>query len=284
MQAVDTKEHLACFNYDQSERLQIEIVNYNNGETAELTAKDNEVIFLMEGRIRYVFDTYPECEVGEGNILFLPMGYRFICNPLSDIRIVIFRLYDPIRLCERYSIEKLFNSENDNNSCTRILKTLEIKPQIWHFITGLTSCIEDGVKCRHYFEMKIKEFFLMLRMYYPKSELRDFFGMILSSDVSFSEYVRSNRNKYSTVKALAESMHLTKKQFNKRFKNVFDRTPHGWMKEGRTQAILGEVTETEKPFKQIAFENGFKSFEEFTRFCKKEIGSTPTQLRDKKRP
>ena len=283
MQIIGNEEHLACLNYDHSEKPKIEIVCYKNGETAELTDEDNQVIFLMEGRVRYVFDTYPECEAGEGNILFLPMGYRFVCNTLAETRAVIFRLYNTVKLCERYSLENLFNPEiNDVSDCAVMLKILEINPRVQQFITGLTGCIEDGVKCRHYFEMKIREFFMMLRIYYPKNELRDFLRMMLSSDIAFSEYVRSNRNKYSSVKILTESMHLTKKQFVRRFKSVFNRTPYGWMKEGRIQAILGEITETKKSFKQIALGNGFKSLEELTRFCKKELGSTPTDIRKKK--
>jgi hypothetical protein len=283
MQLSYIQEHLTCFNYDNFEKSQIEIISSTQGENIELTARYNEIVFLMEGDIKYVFDTCPEQKMKGGNIFFLPMGYRFICNPLTETRIVIFRLYDPIRLCERYSLENLFKPEADGiNDYAVVLKTLEINPRMRYFIIGLTDCIEDGVKCRHYFEMKIKEFFLILRMYYSKNELRDFLGMILSNDVAFSEYVRNNRNKYSNVTAFAESLHLTKRQFTKRFHTVFGRAPYGWMKEGKVLSVQKEITSTKKPFKQIAFENGFKSLEELTRFCKKELGNIPTMVREEK--
>jgi len=127
--------------------------------------------------------------------------------------------------------------------------------------------------------MKIREFFLMLRAYYPKDELREFLSMILSRDTAFSEYVRNNRNKFPTVIALAKSMHLTQRQFASRFKEVFGCTPYRWIKEGKILMIHRQITSTRKPIKQIAYENGFGSLAQFTRFCKTELGKTPTELR-----
>ena len=281
MELINIYEHLNCFNYDHSPKPQIEICSYEKGETAELSAEENEIVFFLKGNIKYIFDSYPEHETDEGKILFLPMGHKCTCFACSEFAIMIFRLYNPIKLCNTYFIEHLFNSGNpaEINANPEELKLLVINPRLWHFITGLKDCISDGIKCKHYFEMKIKEFFLMLRSYYPKSELRDFLRMILSNDIAFSEYVRQNRNKYPTVIALAESMHLTQKQFAKRFKNVFNRTPYEWMKEGRILSIQNDITTTKKSFKQIAIENGFRSLEEFTRFCKKELGKTPTDFR-----
>ena len=118
--------------------------------------------------------------------------------------------------------------------------------------------------------------------YYPKRELREFLAMILSRDITFSEYARNNRNKYRTVVALAKSMNLTQKQFARHFKRVFGRTPYGWMNEGRSLTIHHEITATKKPFKHIAFDNGFNSAAQFTKFCKKTLGKTPLELRDVK--
>jgi len=75
-------------------------------------------------------------------------------------------------------------------------------------------------------------------------------------------------------------MNLTKKQFAKRFAEVFNRTPHRWMIEGRASIIHYEITATRKPLKLISIENNFISIPHFTRFCKKELGKTPQKLRD----
>ena len=283
MDLLNINEHLNCFNYDHSERPQIEIVRHVEGETMELTVNTNKIIFFLKGRVKYLFYNYPECSVDNGEMLFLPMGYNCTYITESDVEILILRLYTPIKLCESYFVERLFDSETPSMSIEeqpKTLKMLKINQRMQYFIAGLTDCVRDGIKCMHYFDMKIREFFLMLRAYYSKDELRQFLALILSRDTAFSEYVRNNRNKYPTVIALAESMHLTQKQFAKRFKVVFGRAPYGWMKEGRMMTIHHEIVATKKPFKQIAIESGFSSTAQFAKFCKKELGKTPLELRN----
>ena len=279
MELLYIDEHLKCFNYDHSKESQIEVVNYLKGEKIEFLINTSQVVFFLEGCIRYKFYDFPECTVNKGNFLFLPMGYECTYYAENNTKILIIRLYNPIKFCESYFVERLFNPESDIGNQQEI-KVLEINTRVWQFISSLIDCINDGVKCKHYFDLKIKEFFLMLRVYYPKNELRGFLSIILSKDTAFSEYVRINRNKYSTVAALAKSMNLTLKQFNPRFKRLFGRTPYDWIKEGKTLAIHHEITATKKPIKQIAIEAGFVSMPQFTRYCKREFRKTPTDLRD----
>ena len=283
MKLLNIEEHLRCFNYDHSENPQIEIKKYIKGETAGLTANTNEIHLFLKGSVKYQIQNNIECEVEKGKMLFLPIGYRYTCFTENNATIMVFHLYSPLKLCDSYFAEYLFDSkEPDNNTGypSKEIKMLNINSHVWHLIQGLTNCITDGIKCRHYFDIKIKEFFIMLRAYYPKNELSEFLNTVLSRDIVFSEYVKNNRNKYTTVIALAESMCLTQKQFAKRFKEVFGRTPHEWMREGRVQAIQHEITTTKKPFKQIAIENNFNSVTQFVKYCKKETKKTPVELRN----
>ena len=283
MELLNIEEHLSCFNYDHSNRPQVEVVNCIKGGKAELQVNTNKIVFLLEGRVRCI-SQYMECDLKEGEMLFVPMEYRHIDMLAgSDASIVIFRLYNPVKLCESYSASHLFKSDECNtlrHDPAGEPRVLDINPRIRYFINGVIDCVADGIKCRHFFDMKIREFFLLLRAYYPKRELRKFLEMILSGDTAFSESVKMNRDKYSTVIALAESMNLTARQFNRRFKEVFDRTPYNWMKESKLSTIYHEITATGKPIKQIAIESGFGSVAPFTRFCKKELGKTPIELRN----
>ena len=274
-------EHSRCFNYTHSDKPQIELIRFSKGEKAEFLIGANEIVFFLKGSIRYIFHNYPENDITSEMILFLPTGFRWCYWIESDTEILRFRLYNPIKLCEYYFIEHLFDSniENNNQNQAQELKTLEINQRLWQFTYGLIECLGDGIKCRHYFDLKIREFFLMLRTYYPKNELREFLSLILSQDTAFSEYVRNNRHRYSTVIALAESMKMTPRQFAKRFKKIFNKNPYEWIKEGKAATIHHEITTTNKPIKQIAFECGLGSIPQFTRFCKNELGETPANLR-----
>ena len=283
MELLNIEEHLNCFNYDHSVKPVIEVIEYAKGEKTESTrVNTNEVVFFLKGKVKYTFHNFSECRVRAGKMLFMPMGYRCAYNAESAATIVIFRLSNPVKLCEGFFVEHLFEpKKRERTKLFKNLKMLEINERVMHFVEGLTVCVKDGMKCKHYFDLKTKEFFMLLRVYYPKSELRGFLDFILSHDIAFSEYVRSNRNRYSTVIAFAESMHMTQKQFAKRFQKVFGRTPYGWMKEGRALAAQSEITATKKSIKQIAIETGFNTSVQFTKFCKKELGMTPMELRGK---
>ena len=285
MDILNINEHLNCFNYDHSTSPQIELIQHEKGKEIALLALSNEIVFFLEGSISYSLNNTPVRVVGAKKMLFLPMGYECSCLVNSDVQLLVFRLHSPIKLCESFFIEHLFDANmplTAMDDWQKPLKILDINTRISMLIKGLLACLADGIKCRHYFDLKIREFFMLLRAYYPKSELREFLCMILSSDTAFSEYVRKNRNAYPTVIALAQSMHLTQKQFARRFGKIFGRTPYEWMKEGKILSIHSKVTATKKPFKQVAIESGFNSTAQLTKFCKKELGKTPGELRSTK--
>ena len=283
MELRNITEHLNCFNYDHSKKPRIEVINYAKGEKVEVLINTNEIVFLLKGRVKYTLYPHSEYNLKRGEMLFLTIEYRSVhLSVESDTSMAILRLYNPIKLCENYFVERLFDPKEcgiDIYDRQDKPEALAINPRMRYFINGVIDCVEDGIKCKHFFDMKIKEFFILLRAYYFKSEIRKFLYPILSSDTAFSEYVKSNRNKFPTVIALAKSMHLTQRQFALRFKKVFGCAPYSWMKEGKTLSIHYEITSTRKPIKQIAYECGFGSISQFTRFCKKELGKPPVELR-----
>ena len=281
-------EHLNCLNYDKSDNPRIEVVKIAKDEERLLVIRNNEIICVLEGRLRCLFpewSDYPKCEGTKGQIFFLPAGGQCICVAPEDTTVMVFRLHEPLRLCEYFPVEKLYGTNGDGQGNESLTETdssigiLDITPRLWHFLDGINDCIADGIKCRCYFEIKIQELFIMLRCYYPKKELHDFLIRILSRDTAFSEYVRLQWCHFRTVQELAGSMNMSTKQFAKKFALIFGETPYHWMKEGRAKQILSEITVTTKSVKQIAFENEFSTIAQFTKFCKKELGNTPTNLR-----
>ena len=281
MKISDMEKSLKSFNNDSVNKPLIELVKYDKGEKREEIIDDNIIIFILNGGLKYHFHDYPLAELDKGNILFLPAGYQWSYSIEDNIEILIFRLYNPMKLCEGYFIERLsgLNSEDNNTVITAKLNPLIANQRLWGFLNLLADCIIDGVKGYQYFEIKIRELLIVLRTYYTKQELQAFFSLILSRDISFSEYVRSNYHKYSTVIALAESMYLSHRQFAKRFKDIFHQNPQEWMSRQKALNIHNQIITTKKPIKQIAFESGFGSIAQFTRFCKKELGVTPAVLR-----
>ncbi len=292
MKSLYRQEHICCPNYDQTEKPTIEVVKIVKGEKKELSASNNEIVFIIEGRMRYYFQDIPAYEAVKGQILFRPVSTHYSYEALSNSLVVIFRIHKPIELCCKYSLEKLYGQQSieryrsgkvEVGTEPKRIGTLEINSRIWYFLDGLIDCIADGIGCRCWFETKINEFFGLLRFYYTKETLSGFFYLILSGDTAFSEYVRLNWKQFRSVCGLAESMNITPKQFSSRFIKIFGKTPYRWIMEKTAQMAYHEITSTKKPFKEIAVESGFNSDTQFTRFCKNEFNKTPTELREESR-
>ena len=286
MKLLYSKEHLNCFNYDRFIKPIIEELTIKTGEKELISINTNEIVFFLEGKLRFIFKDFPEYMATKGEIVFLAAGGDFSYEALSDCVIVIFRIHKPIKLCNTFPIEKLNNirnidPKNQYKPRTEHLSLLQMNPRMWYLIYGVRDSLSDGQRCIQFFELKIQEFFLTLRAYYTKEEMHDFLYLILSGDTAFSEYIRLNWNKYKTVKELSQSMNMTTKSFTIKFKNIFNISPYQWMLDGKAQNIHNEITTTNKPFKQIAAENGFVALSQFSIFCKKHLRKNPSKIRQK---
>ena len=151
--------------------------------------------------------------------------------------------------------------------------------QIRQLVDNISQSLEHGLTCHYWLEIKVQEFFLLLRIYYSKERIYEFLYPILSNDIAFSEQIRLHWKKFQTAAELAAFLNLTIKKFTMQFTAVFGQTPYQWMLQERARIVLFEVKSTGKLFKEIAVENGFSSESSFTRFCRKEFNKTPTQIR-----
>lgn len=285
MEVLNLQEHKKCLYYDHSERPQIETVTFKRGQCFEIFIHTNEVVFFMEGAIRYILDNYPPLENSAGQFIFLPCGGKLSFEALIDSTITVFRLNKPVDLCEGYHPQKLYvqtegGCTRKSEQCYCPIESLYVNEQVSYFLEGVKRNLSGGLCCKYFFGLKIKELFLMLRAYYSKEELKNFLKPVLSVDTAFSEYIRVNRDKYTTVKQLAASLNVTPKAFATKFKYVFGSTPYSWIKREKVETIRQLLLAGDKSLKLIAAENGFNTVQQFTNFCKKELGASPTQLRE----
>lgn len=282
MEIVDIQEHINCFNYDCTNKPRIEIISIEAGHNREVEIIENEIAFFIEGHIRFSYQDYFGREISAGQFMFLPCGGKTIMTAVEASVVIFFRMVHTIRLCENYTIEQLFFAEGVPSvlhTTNSLSGTLPIDEDIQWFLEGLRYQIGRGVKCIRFFDLKITEFLLLLRINYTKKQVREFFSMILSPDTAFSEQVRRDWDKYPSVEKLASSMNMSVKQFSSKFKAVFKQTAYKWMKRSRAELIHREIKTDAKPFKQIAQEYGFNTVYQFTNFCKKELGCTPSEIR-----
>lgn len=287
MELLYKNEHLKCVNYDHSLKPGIECLNLRQGKKDILPLELSKIVFCIEGNLSLNADNRSVCEINKGEIIFLQAGDSFSYMALSDCVILIFRLSNPLMLCQSLSLEKLHSCKASFTSKVHGIEAkktniIQMNPRIWYLVNGIRDFVHDQVKCKHYFDLKIKEFLLALRAYYTKKEIYHFFSPVISNDIFFTEHIRLHHTKCKTVKQLADSLNMSVKQFSVKFNSIFGKAPYRWMLDEKTKNIKRDVIGTTKPFKQIAIENGFTTAEQFTKFCKLKLGKTPSLIRQNK--
>jgi AraC-like DNA-binding protein/mannose-6-phosphate isomerase-like protein (cupin superfamily) len=275
-------EHTTCINYDNKALQRIEIRPLPAKYQWQATTMVNEIAIVLKGNVRISFGTYSSQTINEGQLCFLPSDHHFIFSSIEESELMIFRLFDKIQLCDCFTLEtSLFASYQDiilplSRKNAYFLQTNDVMDD---FIAQLYKCINMGLKCRYYFDIKIRELFFILRAFYHKEELSVFFSPVMSKDESFSEFIIRNHHKYDSIEDIAGAMSYTISGFQKHFKKTFGMTPYKWMQQQKAEKLHHAISTTEKSFKELSHEFGFPSIPRFNEFVKTFLGKRPIEIR-----
>lgn len=270
----------SCLHYESETKPTVEIRNLEQNHQEDITLQKNEIVFIVEGEVRFVFRNYAEKTLHKGEFIFISVGGIFRFTVLEKTRAIIFRLNGNVKLCSGFRIEELYSQGNTRRKGEhRELYPLEINQLLWYYLNGLSEAIQGGLSCRYYFDTKVNELLVLLKVYYPHETLKDFFASILSPDTMFSEYVRANHHKYKTSKELAMAMNMTPKLFSKKFMQVFGEPALAWMSREKALCVYSDLHSGDEPIALIADKYWFSSQAHLTKFCKRELGKNPGEIR-----
>ncbi|MDR2887554.1 MAG: helix-turn-helix domain-containing protein [Bacteroidales bacterium] len=280
-----------CLIYDRSEKPQIYLYDVYDGGITHHTKLTNHVIgFVLEGSISITFPDKARHLHRKGQMLFMPSGSIFTWNFQEYTQLLVYRLHNPgFRLCEKFPVESLYVEDSkylwpeqgsQETKPKERFSMLKIHPGLLQRLESVRDCFTDGIRCKKFFEMEIEAFFILIRCYYDKKELYSFMRFIMTGNMVFTEYVRLRWKEYYTVSELASSMSMSAKHFSRQFVQFFGQRPSVWMANNRARLIFDELTASNKPLKQIAFDNGFSSISQFSIFTKKMLGKNATEIRN----
>lgn len=268
-----------CFRYEKETPLTVEIRKLEKEFTEEITFRKNAIVFMTKGKIRFILRDHPEKTLHEGEFIFIPVGGVIRYVVMKEARITIVRTNGKVNLCEGCRIEELYLRSAPKQGYSTEISTLAINRPIGLFLEGLCEAVQDGFLCRDYFDTKAKEMFILLKAYYPREELRDFFSLILTPDTMFSEHIRANYQKYATTKELANAMHMTPKVFSKKFIRIFGELPTDWLRKEKAKSVYLELYTGQQQLVQIVDKYNFSSQSHLNKFCKREFGKNPGEIR-----
>ncbi len=270
-------EHFSCGNYSNGGNGDVEILEYSEGEVRDRLFTDSEVGFIIRGKVQISVNGIKDFPVGEERIIISPMGTRFRVEAMEPTTVLIFHLKYTMQLCEAFRYDSLVYEQVPNIDTE--IKTLGFNPPMRRFVDDLMDRYNDGLKCMHYLEIKLTEFFFLLRAYYTKEELAAFFYRLMTSDLAFRELILQNHTKVKSIKELADLAHYSEAGFHKRFKKVFGESPSDWLNREKANMLRRELIQSQIPLKIISDQFDFSSVSHLNKFCKKHFKATPLQIR-----
>ena len=282
MEIYNVEEHLSCYCYSNDAKPLVEVRKIDKTETEDMSLFFNEIVFVLNGKLRFTMYNDANVDVGAGRFIFLPANHKIHYKVFAGSTVLILRMKDYVQLCHTFNLNRL-NSKINKIEKPTTFESLEINTRLKDFAKGLVDVWGDGLKCLYYFQAKITEALIMLRAYYSEEQLLRFFYYYFTPDVTFAEFVQANHLKYPTVNEFANALKMSSQQFTRRFNCIFGEAPYGWMRREKAQLIYGEICRSDRSIKEIADEYGFNVLSNFNRFCKMTFGMNPREIRKKRK-
>lgn len=239
---------------------------------------ENCILFVSEGSFEIVNDPTQDRSVITDEMIFIPPFTSLKGRALSPLKLILLTFENNNSLYQKLNLEC---QAITCNSVTIGFKIMKINPHIQHFLSSISSYLNDNINCIGLFLNKQSELFYLLKMYYSRDEVINFFCSILCNKNEFKQNVLKNYTRDSSVSDLALKCNMSLKTFTRRFKDNFGETPYQWLLKQNIREIRMKLANPNIQIKDIAFEFGFASASHFSNFCKTQMNESPQAIREK---
>lgn len=164
---------------------------------------------------------------------------------------------------------------------TNLTIILPIKPSLELFLQTIETYLCDNKEGDLIWNIKHQEILYLFTKYYNKDDLYKFFYPLYSDFVSFKSLVFTHADSAKDCRELAERCGYGLKTFRRTFKLDFGKPALQWLHERKAAQIKHQILSLDISFKEIIYQFNFTSASHFNKFCKKNLGETPTNLREK---
>lgn len=273
------EEHAGCSNYVKDVHIGFKYLEVKQGTVFSVDdKKEQHLFFFLEGCVKVRYNEFYDKEFTAGEMIFLPRSADCRGEALTDCTFIMLVYDNPVKLCDKTTLESIVN-------CARHVeyefKSLPIRGGVMQFLHLLRMYLSDGVNCRHLHEIKQKELFLLFRIYYQKEELAQLFFPMLGKAMDFRSKVMTHYLTVRTAKELAAICMYSESRFGDLFLEEFGESPYQWIQKQKSKHIVGRLSDQNIPIKDIVDEFNFSCPSHFNKYCIKQFGETPVQVRQK---
>lgn len=256
--------------------------HYRKGETkASRNLTTHVLIFCIGGHIRISSNLFSEEFLCAGEILFVPKGSDYTGVAQSDATLLIHFFTNTVCKAENCILAFLYTHRqiNPKDGKTYYFSKLSSCGQLSHLLDSVGGYIYDEKHEPHLWILKHKELMWLFTKYYSREELQLFFHPMADEQIPFKSLVLAHYRKAEYTDKLAEMCGYPLYTFRRLFKEEFGVSPHRWLIMKRAELIKYRLSLHYIPFSDIIDEFNFSSPQQFNRFCKENLGASPTALR-----
>lgn len=269
-------EHLSCRNY---------LVDFTTGfKYEELPAgasmkqnsvTQNYILLLLEGECTMTSGLYPQKIFKGGEMVMIPKSSIFEGAVIRDVKALVFSFDIPLSNCDKFTLESYSDYCRTVDYC---FSSIPIRSPMSDFANMLIFLLSKGMKCGHLFEIKHKEFFLLLRGFYTKEEIVTLLYPVISRTLSFKDFILDNYTKVQSIEELIDRSNLSRSSFYQKFKGDFGVTAKQWILKQQAKAVCAKASEPHVSIKELMDVVRYSSPAQFNRFCREYLGCTPGEL------
>lgn len=274
MALFDPPEHLSCHHYATHANSGWLRVDATDQSIYRGITEFHAILFCTRGSVRLAIAD-ELWELREGQMKFIPRGTSMtaIFSGDGELLDAYFDVIDFI--CDKISLQQL---QQLRQEVAYAPEPLEVRGAIHSLLGTLAIYLNDQALCAYLHELKIKELFWNLRAYYSREELAAFLCPILGES-KFHNDVISAFTCNARVSELAERVYMSTSAFYKRFREEFGTSPEQWIRMQSNKQILFLIQDYDLSIGEIASQLSFNSQSTFSRYCSKNFGLSPSNLR-----
>lgn len=269
-------EHLSCVNYVNAPETGF---RYEEAPAGTCFQKDsisqNYILLFIEGSCSISSGFYPQKIFKGGEMVLIPKSSVFEGTVLETLKVLIFNFHVPLNSCDRATFETY------SDYCLKTeydFSPLPFCHPVNVFAEQMIYYLKREMKCGHMFEIKHKEFFLLLRAFYTKEQVSSLLYPILGKTLSFKDFILSNYTRAGSIEKLIDMSHLSKSSFFEKFKTDFGMTAKQWLLKQQVNSVKAKACEPHVTISDLMEVIGYSSPTHFNRFCRTYLSCTPGEL------
>lgn len=253
---------------------------YHQGETFNHGYEDaHYIVYCSQGVTRLRSNLFAEEFIYGGEILFLPRMADCRGEVMDDSHVIIHIFNNSVCTPENCILSYLYkHNRKTEHTVTYRCKLLSHKA-LDTFMGSISQYLNDETETPQLWRMKHRELVYLLCRYYKPNELQAFFHPMIGENIPFKNLVLSHYRKAHQTVDLAELCGYSLPTFRRIFKEVFGTTTYQWLIQKRAGHVQHRLSTPHIPFADIIEEFHFSSSQQFNRFCKANLGDTPSHLR-----